>query len=458
MNLILIKLFNYLQCSLFLIIIFKLVIFNYNQCFGQPFSSRKTAVLGFINTGDDSDDSINTVLTKSLITFLSKLPDVQIVMYEDLEKAALETGFWKLKQPDMDLAFQLAQSLGSKVMILGDYKTDRVLKKISINLYSYDVVSGELNLTRSYKGTIDTGLFDIVDLMKKNIAGLLYGKEVSIGKLSVLIKDTRNIYKIYINAKLSGEISSENIYNESFLSDDDIEISLKSFDSGKEVFRTNITLTNNENNEVIYKPSADVIIKSFIKKSDIYFNGRNKGEINPEGSINLSYIPADQSNLIELKNDNKILDSTNFIVREGETVILVFNPKMPVLSSYAKTQPLMNIVIPGYAQIQARDYGMGFIFLVIGTSGFGFSVFSEYAFSISYSKYEKSVTESDAAKFYQVSEIWRDFSITGLSVWGGTIILSIIHAYLQPTFYAFEPSLNIDTSKGNISFSLSRRF
>ncbi len=396
-------------------------------------SAKNTLVAGFINRGDESDDNINPIITKSLITFLAKLPGVEITSYPDLERISLSNGFWKSGKINIDAALQMAQNLNADHLIVGDYKVNGITKRIQINLFAYDVITGKLLLKRTITGSTGLELFDAIDTIKKNISGLLFGKDLSFGKISLEINGTSRSYKVYAGGKFISEVSNRNGFEDQFIAGEEMEISLRLAESGKEVLRESFVLNKNEKKSIIYQPSGSIIVKSMADQSLIYLDNKEIGKINRDESITIPGVTADTDHIVGLKKESRIEDVKKVNIPEGETEIVIIGAKKADIISYKNTLPLMDLAIPGFAQYQAGDGWMGTLFLTLGIGGAGLTLFSEIAYGKSYSKYQ--IAEGDIkALYYSDSQFWQVLSITGICLWAGSAVVSVFHAYTQPGF------------------------
>lgn len=109
------------------------------------------AVIGFINMGDKPDKDINLVISKSMIIFLSKVPGVKIIEFDDVEKHAKQNNFWESKKLDINTALDMGLLMKAKHIIVGDYKVNKQKDTILINVYVYDVTTGDLILKKKVR-------------------------------------------------------------------------------------------------------------------------------------------------------------------------------------------------------------------------------------------------------------------------------------------------------------------
>ncbi|MGC8764364.1 MAG: hypothetical protein ACP5QT_00545 [Brevinematia bacterium] len=157
---------------------------------------RSTAVIGFINTGSDSEAYFNTMLTKSLITTLEALPGADIRLYPEIEVLANEEGFWKQKVLEKRMALRLGQRLLVKQIITGEYR--KVKDELSLVIYVYDVVTEDILFKKNYNLSTSLEFFENIDSIGKEILGLILGKNVEFGRLTIQLTNTSEPYTLYI--------------------------------------------------------------------------------------------------------------------------------------------------------------------------------------------------------------------------------------------------------------------
>ena len=207
-------------------------------------------VAGFINLGKPADSTINIMITKSLITFLSKVSE-GITPYENSLKAAEENGFFTAGKMNPETAILIAQTFGSERVIAGDYLVNDKDQTIAVNVYVYDVITGKLKLQRSYSGPIGLDLFDTIDKIIRDVTGLVIGKAVELGKLKVAIENSTNSYELFINDKPEKNIDSKVGFEDEYVAGRTVRVMLKSKNTGNTVLVKSVLMENRKNHRHI---------------------------------------------------------------------------------------------------------------------------------------------------------------------------------------------------------------
>ena len=402
--------------------------------FSETSSIKTITVAGFINKGSSEGENINIILTKSLIGTLEKIPNSIITPYSEVEKIVSENGLWKLKKIDIDLALQTAQPFGSRQLIIGEYKVNPSANQVSINVYVYDVITGELKLKRNYRGNTGLDLFDTIDNIAKNIGGLILGKKFSLGRVVVKIQDSTNNYIVNINAKNIGTTSEEHPFETEILSGETVEISLKISNSDKEVFRKAINVASSKTNEIIYTPYSSLNIQNLLNDGIILINEKPCGSLEKEQSLIISNILPDKTYNIALQHNEKILQKREVVTKEGETALVVFAEKRGIKKTpfhYADSSPMWNLLLPGIAQYQAGDFWMGTLFLSLDLASIGWTTLFIVAYNILSDKYNQSADQAYKDKLSYLKDKCLVYISLGIIVWAGATTLSILHAYSE---------------------------
>ena len=423
---------------------------------------KPTTVAGFINLGDPGDEKINIVITKSLINFLSKTENAVITPYDMIENVAQKNGYWRRKQIDKDLALNMAQAFDSKQMIVGDYTVDRKTKKIQIRVSVYDVVTGELKLSRNYSGSSGLGLFDTVDAMSRNIAGLLSGMEISMGTVKVRVSGSGKFYRLYINGKDKAVLTGGSEYVEKVLANEEVEVFLRLTNGGNEVYREIYNVQKGTNITVVYRPMGNAVVKNMNRNGTMYLDGVKTGKLSGDETVTLKHIEAFRTHVLELKTENGFIKK-EFTVEEGESSVVLFeqgSSSSQYFIDYKKSAPLLGLAIPGMPQFQAGDWGWGTLFLTLALGGVALFATSEICFIGSFDQYKKAATTDEEVSYYKTSEMWRNLSITGMTLWGGTALFSVLHAWLQTGSQDAKSDVGFDMrmDSGNLEFTVAGYF
>ncbi len=289
----------------------------------EDFQMKSVTVAGFINMGKPNQANINIMMVKSLSTFLSKISK-KVTPYKDIEGSAKDSGFWEMKELNSGKAINIAQQFSSEQVITGDYLVNDKSGKITIDVYVYNVINGQLLFTRVYKGDAGPEIFNTIDKMILDVSGLLVGKTISIGYFRLDIKPHDTKYRLFINDTFMKTVGIGDGYFDKFISGQSIDISLKSEKSDYEVFRKIIEIKSGATNELDFSPSGVLIIEAIESGLDVYLNGKKTGKTDSSGELTIPDVQAGKEIGITLKNSEARLSSTNIIIKEGATKVVVF--------------------------------------------------------------------------------------------------------------------------------------
>ena len=304
---------------------------------------KPTTIAGFINHGDKSYDHINIMLSKQLISLLSKLPGVVITPWEEVEKWATNNAFWQSEKIDPDLVLACGSVFDTKQVVVGEYKVDKATEKMTITLYVYDVMSGEVKIKRDYEG--DAGsldIFDTIDRIIKNVSFLLVGQAVTLVKLK-LTTDETNQYLVALNGRKDKTFTKGAAYDSDIpvKMETEVTIFLVSGKSELEVFRQKVTPLDDNPVAIAYKPMGAIQVKAIgYPGAVVYLNGEKIGEANENGDYSLNNLPANQEQSVKVMNKEKLIGEYRLRVREGEAVIQIAGEKSRFLFFPVKAMPI----------------------------------------------------------------------------------------------------------------------
>ncbi|OHD53316.1 MAG: hypothetical protein A2014_06225 [Spirochaetes bacterium GWF1_49_6] len=275
--------------------------------FTSTMKIKPTTIAGFVNKGDKSDDNINVLLTKSLINLLSLIPDVIITPFSDVETAVKMNKLWFSKAIDVEKALAMGILFETKQVVVGDYKI--IKNKVTINLYVYDVVTGELTLQRSFKDSpAGKDIFNTLDDVVKQVSYILVGQAITLGKINVNVDVPDTLYKVYINGRFVKEIKKGDPYIGDIIADEPIEVSIR-VGGGKdeqEVFKKTVTVIEGETANIQYIPSdaktEDKISKT-VDSFEIFPGQKILINLKNGGSIVGIFIKQDESNVFVKTSD-----------------------------------------------------------------------------------------------------------------------------------------------------------
>ncbi len=240
--------------------------------------SKSIAVLGFVNLGGKSDASVNKTITRSLITFLSKIHEINIVSYETVEKAALGNKYWESKSFSPDSAVDMGMSLAAGEVVSGDYSVEHKKDTVTIDVYVYDTALGTMKLQRQYTGDAGPGLFDTVDKMIRNVSTLVTGRTIKMGRLQVEVEGADS-YKLSINGKFMKKISKPDGYNDSEIAEEPMDITLSAPATEEVIYKTNVTIGDGLAVNITYNPNPSTAVSDTEEKETVPKQTGNKMKI-----------------------------------------------------------------------------------------------------------------------------------------------------------------------------------
>jgi hypothetical protein len=307
------------KIELSFLILFTFTLFGWT---GQ-LEMKSVTVAGFINKGKTNQDNINKIMTKSLCTFLSKISK-NITPYKDVEEVALKNSFWNQKELKSSQAINIAQPFSTEQVITGDYIVNDKNETISIQVFVYNVVSGQLLFQRNYKGSAGPDIFDTIDKMILDVSGLLVGKPIQLGYAKISIKPVNENYKLFVNDVFVKLISSKDGYFDNFISGQSVDILLKTETADKEVMKKKLEIQSGKTNELVYNPSGVLIVETMESSLDVNMNGIFIGKTDGSGELKIPDVLAGKPNMITVKNSTGTVSETNIAINEGDIKVVVF--------------------------------------------------------------------------------------------------------------------------------------
>ncbi len=307
-----------------IILLFTVMFFIFASASAAQLNETKTiAVVGFINQGDKMDDTINKVISKSLITFLAKIKGTKVTAYDAVEKLSADNKFWESKELDADIAVEMGLDLAVKQVVTGTYKVNKKAGTIKIVVYVYDPITSELKLKRNYFGDAGISIFDTIDKLIRNISSELVGHAVTMGNLEVDI-DSDKTYNLLINKVFQKKVSKSDGFNEKEEGEEPLDVSLTLTENDQEIYHKEITLKDNENRVITYTPSGTAVVRTGTGGIKVYADDVFAGETEKSGEIIVHSLKAGTNHIIRIEKENKTLDTRTITVEEGKTIPVEF--------------------------------------------------------------------------------------------------------------------------------------
>lgn len=288
--------------------------------------TRDIIIAGFINGGDKADNNINLVITKSLGTFLNKLPGIRVIPTLSAEKDPKIKAYISAKTIEADSLLDIGLTYQATTVIGGDYSVDQKKNSVKFNIEAYDTVSGELKLKRTYEGGAGPDIFDTIDKTIKNVSSLLLGKNVDFAVFKASIDGTDKAYQLYLNGKLQKEIRKGDGYEDKVPSGQDLAVIIRKT-GGNEVYHGMYNLKTAETGEIKYVPSGMVEIrKDGAGGSRVILDGKPAGEVGVSGILKIPLVRAGVLHMVKLEKSGKNLLEESFTLEEGSTKVIGDSP------------------------------------------------------------------------------------------------------------------------------------
>jgi hypothetical protein len=295
--------------------------------FALPFAAlysvemKSVTIAGFINTGEARDASVNVQMTRSLITFLTKFSK-NVTPYASLEPAA--RSFWKMKILDENLAMGIAQSFDTKQVLTGTYRVNNKKETIEINVFVYDVVTGDLKLKRSYKGSAGVEIFDTIDKMIRDVTGLLIGRALDFGDIRVNVLSDKGPHKLFVDGMFAADLTNRKPFLYKTFANSQSAVSIRIASTGRDVLEKTVDVVKDGVVDVTYTPSGTVVIKTAIGTNDVFLNGKESGVIQTGGAgeLTMPNIPANVPTTVQIRSEGKIVAEETVTVDEGEIKVV----------------------------------------------------------------------------------------------------------------------------------------
>ncbi len=299
--------------------------------------AEQIAVLGFVNKGDKSDDDYNYIISYSILSFLYKIPDIETIDKEIVNKIIQEKKFYEQKI-DPEKALNIGLSLSASKIILGEYTVNKKNKKINITIYVHNVKNGELELKRSYIETTGADIFDGIDKINLALASHILKRQIEIGKLSVII-DTTGDYELYLNDRFQKIINKNSSFNETVMAGEKINVILNKLPLKEKVYSREIKVNKGETYNLIYSPKANLILNlTGFEDGEILIDNVIYSKILKENStITISNIQLNKSIKIGITKEKKVIAEKEITLIEPRDYLLDFSrDKTGVLSENLK--------------------------------------------------------------------------------------------------------------------------
>lgn len=295
-------------------------------CYGETFSKDdtvKTAIIGFINQGKKGDDSIQTVIGKSLFSFLNKLPGTDLLPLSESLSEGQRQGFSKLEKVYQSPVIKAGQAIGAGIVIAGEYRV--VNEEIKIVVYGYDVVTGNLKFKKEYRGDAGPDIFDTIDNVVNDVAGILIGRKIELATLDIQVADTDQQYRVYLNGKYIDLAGKNLVFKERILAGMDNELVIRNASTMKEVYIELLNVKKGDVRSIVYAPVAKLSIET-IKLTEpaiILIDGKKVGDAKEGTPLKLTNMLSGKPIKVQIVNiAGKSIAERNVTLDEAENLQL----------------------------------------------------------------------------------------------------------------------------------------
>lgn len=429
--------------SILLLVILNLV-FILSSIYPAP---RSITVAGFRNIGGGTDSQAGLVLTRSLISQLSRLSDVRITSFEDISRYAAGRSLW----PNLDRESALSAALyfNTSRVLYGTYTHITKSNLVLVDVYSYDTATGSLLLKRSFSGKAGESLLETVDSISGSVIGLIAGQDNTYVSLTIGISNSTNDYRADVNARPAAFFIKDRQQTVYFPVNEPFELSLYRLDTGREIFRRRMAITNTEGLQLTYIPSGSLVIKNNGLPADVYLNGLKTASLSASEPSHIISVNSGATNALIIRHNDNLVLERNIIMGEGETEFISFQAAPGAVKSgpdYSSTSPGFNWLVPGYAQYQAGEWAWGLGYSITGYGGLGTAALFGILGSMLYSKASAYTDTENRDRVSGLAGQAMAVCAAGAGVWLLSAGLSWFHA----------DSLKRSPAGNGLKFSVSR--
>lgn len=406
---------------------------------------RPTVVIGF-DSKLSNDLTAGKWFTRVTIRELQKNPVVRTPSADNVLSVMQKMGISPEQAYNPTNALKIAKKMECSQFILGSLEPEDSGKKVKVKFILYDAQDLEALVEDTVTVNSGIGLYDALDNFQKEIINALFdtstlpaklGLSVTTGKAFVSVNDSemKEVEKgrfiwMRMKPKTRIKIRYYDVYSKMLL------------------FNTNLVLLPDTEQTFEYRPSAHVLISGLpgakITRPDgtvfsVSSNGRLETMVN--ALIADSLIIETREKTVKLEMTSKVNTDIN---------IKAHNNYDPRKIDYSFSQPLWNLLIPGFAQYQANDCFLGSFFTLLAVGGMGLTGFGFYADGQMSLKAQQTTIPEDIRKFETYGELYRTMGYIGIGIWAISAIVSGGYAYWHPTRY-----INRDLPEAPISFYMN---
>ncbi|NPV01410.1 MAG: hypothetical protein HPY53_08515 [Brevinematales bacterium] len=306
-----------------LLLIVAILVMSISAGYSAP-SAVKTMIGGFVNLGDKKQDNIGELTARSLYNLFAKIPGSDLVEPKDSLEQAKANGVLSITNgKELNLAMnKLAQKAGAGLVVFGVYKVSG--DKLTVTVFGIDVVTAEIKFQREFSGAAGMDVFDTIDRITEEIAGVVLGKKIEFATLTISINTDSTEYRVYLNGKFIAKASKAQPFSEKVFAGEDNELTMVNAANMKEVYREIFALKKGDTKKVDYTPSGKIVVTVLNVKEPVQlkWNGEKVWDVlqgEPFQLRNVDITKTHKLEVVSAKGD--VLGSMNIALEEGESAI-----------------------------------------------------------------------------------------------------------------------------------------
>jgi TolB-like protein len=300
-----------------------ILILSVSAGFSAP-SAVKTMIGGFVNLGDKKQDNIGELTARSLYNLFAKIPGSDLVEPKDSLEQAKAKGILTITNgKELNAAMtKLAQQTGAGLVIFGIYKVSG--NKLTVTVFGIDVVTADIKFQRDFSGIAGLDVFDTIDRITEEIAGVVLGKKIEFASLTVSIKSDNTEYRVYLNGKYIGKATMTQPFTEKVFAGEENEMTIVNSKNMKEVYREIFTLKKDEQKKVEYLPAGKIVVTvlNVAEPVQLKWNGEKVWDVLQGEPFQVRNVDITKTHKLEVVNaKGDVLGTMNITLEEGETAI-----------------------------------------------------------------------------------------------------------------------------------------
>lgn len=389
------------------------------------------------STRNPNPRSFDKVIFRSLFTFMSIIPSLDVPDTDQLEKF-----FWMspilFRWDRVSTESAPQQILSADYIVYGDYELNKADKtKVGVTLAIWSKESNKTIFTQKYNTTTDIDVFDTIDQMLADIVRGVLHVDFSLARIRFELNCGKGTYDIFINNR-KVDTYKDDSYNRSLsvLGKQTYHVMVRRKEDGRIVADKTALLKQGETLDITYIANGDAIIQpvAFAPYGTQYtyiFDGK---PINPGSRI--TNLQALKPHSLVVSNDSQeLICFTNFQIADQATVSITPEDRFP--GAFHMKAFVLGSTFGG---LSAEYFLTRYLYL---SAGVGFSAYTSQVMQKTLFNIPIFV-ESGYYIYGDLSREWR----------AGVGAQTSITLYLPPdSFEALDPDALTGKNNRNYSFS-----